>query len=154
GWLRLVVVGLIVLGPRLGQAGTELGTIPWQVAPFCNVVTLNVVQEGPAFSLSGFDDNCGGAHSAAYGAASFNPDGTVSLGLTVLAANGAAEQFSVVLTAASGFSGTWQDASGNTGDFLINPSLPTPGTPRPTPALNGALLEIGSVTTDALAPEA
>jgi hypothetical protein len=151
GWLGMFVLGLMLLGPTTGQAGPELGSFVWQVAPFCNVVTLTVVQDGPGFSLSGFDDNCGGAHSAAYGAASFNPDGTVSLGLTILAAGGAAEQFSVVLTAASGFSGTWQDASGNTGDFLINPLLPAAGTLRPAPAVNGALLLAGSVTNGALA---
>ena len=47
-----------------------LGTFSWQFAPFCNVVTVTIVQDGDGLSLSGSDDNCGAAkRSPAFGSA-------------------------------------------------------------------------------------
>lgn len=35
-----------------------LGTFRWQLQPYCNVLTLNVVQGG-VYTLDGTDDRCG-----------------------------------------------------------------------------------------------
>jgi hypothetical protein len=132
----LVVIGITVvtllLAARPAPALQDLGQFRWQFASFCNVVTLSVVQEGSSFALAGFDDNCGGSHFAAFGTASFNPDGTAGIGLTVVMQNGTTDHFDIVLNLGT-LSGTWQSASGKTGVFFFNPPSPAAGSPRPAP---------------------
>src|SRR5262245_10054339 len=104
-----VVVAMLVgvgLGLGVAEAGQAVGTVLWQLAPFCNVLTLAAVVEGPGAVLSGFDENCGGAHSAAYGTVSLNPDGTLNLGLTIVTGGGPGEHLDAVLDLAT-VSGPW-----------------------------------------------
>ena len=64
------LMGMLVgvgLGLGVAEAGQEFGPARWQLAPFCNVVTLGVEQQGAAYGLTGWDDNCSGPHSAAFG---------------------------------------------------------------------------------------
>jgi hypothetical protein len=132
----LVVIGMtgvtLLLAARQAPALQELGQFRWQFASFCNVVTLSVVQEGSTFALAGFDDNCGGSNSAAFGTASLNPDGTAAMGLTIVMQNGVTDHFNILLNLAT-LSGTWQSASGKTGVFFFNPPSPAAGSPRPAP---------------------
>lgn len=133
---RLVVNAVVVVTVFLGAtpvwALQEFPPVRWQLAPNCNIVTLTVVEEGPAYTLAGFDDNCGGSHSAAFGTVSLNPDGTFAMGLTVVTQGGRPDHFDIVLNAST-ISGTWQDAAGNSGDFLIDPTSPAAGVPRGAP---------------------
>jgi hypothetical protein len=137
--MKRLLAGLVLLpalwvGPTPASADSilalaELGPFRWQFAPSCNVVTLSIVQEGSVFALTGFDDNCGAAHSSAFGSASANPDGsTIAIGLTVVTPNGIAEHFDIVLNGS--LSGTWKSTAGKTGTFTFNPSSPA-GSPRP-----------------------
>lgn len=108
----------------------NLGAVSWQLAPFCNIVTLTVVQDDAAFNFSGWDDNCGAAQrSPAYGSGAVNPDGGFSIGLTIVPPSGLASHSRAHLS--GGGSGTWQDDSGNGGPFIISPSQPAGGSPRP-----------------------
>ena len=116
-----------------------LGTFTWRLFPFCNVLTLTIVADGPLATVAGFDNRCGGPQrQAATGSAFPNPDGTVGIGLTVLGPAGRPSHLSVVLNAGSS-SGTWQDDAGNEGAFLFNPAIPAGGSPRPTATGLGTL---------------
>ena len=127
------------------SAGQAIGTFRWQFSPFCNVVTLSVQQQGPVFLLSGFDDNCGGpTRSAVTGTAFFNPNGTIGMGLTSIAAGGAIEN--VILLSSSTLSGPWSDGRGGLGDFTFNPATPASGSPRPT---TSAVFAFGQIREDA-----
>ena len=55
-------VALIALGLVLSDASANaqsLGTFRWQLQPFCNVITVTVVQQGGTYTLDGTDDRCG-----------------------------------------------------------------------------------------------
>jgi len=128
--LLAVMVVAIVTGASPAGA-QELGTFRWRFAPFCNVVTLSVVQQpGEVYALTGFDDRCGASVRAAVsGTAHLNPDGTIGMGLTIIWPDGLSTRDAVVLN--STLSGTWTDtASGSGGAFTYNPSAVS-GTPRP-----------------------
>src|SRR5262245_16165508 len=93
GAMRRFPFVFAMVGVALMTAATAsaqvLGTFRWQLAPFCNVVTLTVVQNGPAFSLHGTDDQCGAPRFAAVsGSAHLNPDGTAGLAFTVMRPDG------------------------------------------------------------------
>ena len=131
-----LVAGAICISASPAHAATDVGVVRWQLAPFCNVLTLNAVVEGAGAVLSGFDDNCGGAHSAAYGTVSVNPDATLNLGVTIVTGGGPGEHLDAVLNLAT-VSGPFHDASGHTGTLIFDPSNPT-GTPRPAPTASQA----------------
>lgn len=58
-----------------------VGTFRWQQQPYCNVLTLNVVQAGGVYHLDGYDDQCGAQTLAsAVGMAFPNPNGTIAWG--------------------------------------------------------------------------
>lgn len=135
--VALVTVGG-VLGAGIGPATAQsLGTFRWQFFPFCNVVTLSVVQEGAAFMLSGSDNQCGGTVlAAATGTAFNNPNGTIGMGLAIVPPGGVPVSAAIVLNAVT-LSGAWTDAGGNTGEFRFNPSA-VAGQPRPAALLTGA----------------
>ena len=62
GMTRGGLVAAAVFGACLwaGPASAQpLGTFTWQLQPFCNVLTLSVVQQGPVYLLDGYDDLCG-----------------------------------------------------------------------------------------------
>lgn len=45
-----------------------LGTFRFQLQPYCNVVTLTIVQQGAQYQLTGTDDQCGAGPRAVTGA--------------------------------------------------------------------------------------
>jgi hypothetical protein len=109
-----------------------LGTFRWQLAPFCNVVSLSVTQNGGVFMLDGFDDQCGAVTRASVVGTAFpNPDGSIGIGLSIVATPGAAPVHVDVALSLATIAGPWRDSAGNTGTFLFNPVLPAPGSPRP-----------------------
>jgi hypothetical protein len=79
----LVAGGSFVVGSAIvfpADAGAQrLGTLRWQLQPYCNVVTLTVTEACGVYSLDGFDDQRGAATRAPItGTAAANPDGTIS----------------------------------------------------------------------------
>lgn len=118
-----LVMGVVVAGAGATEASAQVvGTFRWQLAPFCNVVTLRVERKSASlFELSGTDDRCGAPEQAsANGSAHVNPSGTASISLTVIRPDGipVASTASISLVT---LSGTWSDEYGNSGAFTFNP---------------------------------
>ncbi len=130
--LGLAVVHGVLLPSAAGaQVAQVIGTFSWQFAPFCNVATLAVTQVGSAFVLGGFDDQCGGGRAPVSGMAFVNPNGSIGLGLSIIATPGAAPVHVNVTVGLGSIGGPWRDSAGNSGTFVFNPASPAPGTPRP-----------------------
>jgi hypothetical protein len=114
------------------SAAQTIGTFRWQALPFCNVITLTVVQVGSIFTLDGFDDQCGAATRASVvGTAFFNPDGSVGIGLTTIATPGGGPVHVDVALSLATLNGPWRDSAGNEGTFAFTTSTGTGGSPRP-----------------------
>jgi hypothetical protein len=167
---RCVVVVLSAVGVvmALGTAQAQtIGTFNWQQEPYCNVITLTVVQNGGTFHLDGSDDQCGAARRAsASGIAFINPDGSIGIGLTLVTNNGGTVgglplHIDATVSPAT-VSGSWRDSTGQTGPWTFAPGGATSGTPRPLPStaaiaansVGTAALQAAAVTTQKLAPNA
>ena len=112
--------------------GTTIGTFRWQQQPFCNVFTLAVEQKGSIYTLYGFDDQCGAPARAAVGGTGFlNPDGSIGMGLTLVAAPGGTPLHLDVRMSLSTVSGTWRDSTGQNDAWALSPGPPAGGGPRP-----------------------
>ncbi|MGE0360331.1 MAG: tail fiber domain-containing protein [Vicinamibacterales bacterium] len=110
----------------------SLGTFRWQLQPYCNVVTVNVVQQGAVYTVDGHDDQCGAPQRAPLvGLATPNPDGTIGFGLNVVTVPGGRGVQIDARIALATLSGTWRDSAGNSGTFAFGAS--TGGSPRPLP---------------------
>lgn len=132
-------------------AAQPLGSFRWQLAPYCNIVTLAVVQQGGQYQLDGTDDQCGAPQAASVRGMAFqNPNGLIGFGLTVVTAPGGTPVHIDAVISVSGLNGTWQDSAGNTGNFIFGAGVPSAG-PRPVPT--GGLAP-QSVTTIQIAPAA
>lgn len=125
----VAVFAMCSFGPAGAHAQT-LGAFTWQLQPYCNRVTFVVAQNGPVFTLDGYDDVCGATrHHAAAGVASFNPGGTVNVGFTVtVPGSGGPLHVTVTLDVAT-LSGTWIDQFGYNGVFALNGAAA--GNPHP-----------------------
>lgn len=126
-----VCSAVLALLPGLVSAQT-IGTFRWQLQPFCNVITLHVVQQGPVFTMTGFDDQCGtGPRAGIVGTAFPNPDGTIGIALnTVLAPGGMGVQIGAHIRLAS-LDGPWRDNSGQAGTLTFTPGAGSGGPQRP-----------------------
>lgn len=132
----IVIIALVAGAPTTDAAAQSLGTFRWQLQPFCNVVTVNVVQTGVVYTLDGFDDQCGAAQRAPLvGTATPNPDGTIGFGLHVVTVPGGVSVNIDARISIATLSGTWSDSAGSTGAFAFNAN--TGGAPRPTPVPSG-----------------
>jgi hypothetical protein len=107
-----------------------MGTFSWQLQPFCNVITVNVVQTGSVYTLDGFDNQCGAPQRAlVVGTATLNPDGSVGFGLHLVTSPRVASVGIEARISLGTLSGTWQDSAGNSGAFAFGQS--TGGSARP-----------------------
>ena len=124
-----------------------LGTFTWQLQPFCNVVTLNLTQQGAVYTMDGFDDQCGAPERAALvGLATPNADGSITVGLNLVTApGGRGMQVAARFTLPSA-SGSWSDSAGNSGTFAFGAS--TGGSPRPAPASGSPIPNAFALSTD------
>ena len=148
-------LALGVVAATFGLAGRAqaqpLGTFTWQLQPFCNVVTVNLTQQGAVYTMDGFDDQCGAAQRAPLvGLATPNADGSITAALNLVTAPGGrgvqvAARFTVPTA-----SGTWSDSAGNAGTFAFGAS--TGGSPRPPPTMPGSAIAAGTITAAQLAP--
>jgi hypothetical protein len=119
---QLMAVASVVAQP--------LGTFTWQMQPYCNRLTLTVVQSAGVFTLDGYDDQCGTAPAPASGVAVLAGNGSVKIGLTVITPE-AAHPFHLDVTLDPGsLSGRWTDNRFDEGTFAYNAA--TGGSPRLT----------------------
>ena len=128
-----ILVWMVMFAVPSGRAAEAqaLGTFRWQLAPYCNTLTLAVEARGAVFGLQGYDDMCGGPkRGGATGTAQMNPDGTIGLSITVVRPDGFSVQHAATVTLAA-LTGTWADDYGNAGTFSYNAPSPAPGPPRP-----------------------
>jgi hypothetical protein len=151
--LRLsVMAGLMLVAAPIMAAAQPLGTFRWQIQPYCNILSISVVQQGSLYLLNGNDDQCAAPQQASVvGLAFQNPDGTIGFGLTVVTAPGGTPvHIDATITLAT-LGGTWRDSAGNNGTFTFTPGAGAGGAPRPVPTGG---LPAGSVTTVQLAADA
>lgn len=158
-----VLCGVAVLGCVLGTSeawAQPLGTFRWQQTPYCNVITVNVVQVGAIYHLDGTDNQCDAARQAAVTGLGFvNPNGTIGLGLTIVTNDGGGNggaplHLDVILDLSA--SGTWRDNTGISGPFTLLVGPPAAGSPRPAPvpAFTGGLAAGGARITNVGTPSA
>lgn len=130
----VVACAIAVAGARAAQA-QPLGTFRWQQQPYCNVLQVQVVQNGTAYTLNGTDDACGASRQLAVSGVAFpNPDGSIGMGLVIVTATGSPLHLDATLTLPSA-SGTWRDSTGQTGAWVLTPGPAVPGGTRPAPRL-------------------
>lgn len=131
-------VGLLVTVGSRPAVAQPVGTFSWQLTPFCNVVTVNVTQNGAIYTLDGFDNQCGGANprAPAVGLVTSNPNGSLGLGLTVVTAPSGAPVHVAATIFLPSLNGVWQDSAGNSGPFVFSGN--GAGTPRPDPGGTGS----------------
>jgi len=128
---RSILACVLVLLPGFAFA-QPLGTFRWQAQPFCNVVIVTVTHVGGMYRLEGADDQCGGPRwASAIGTAFPNPDGSIGIGLTIIAPGGTAVHLDATISPAAGYGGTWRDDAGRSGSFVLTPGAGTGGQPRP-----------------------
>jgi hypothetical protein len=149
-WRSVVLAFVLGGGPWIASASAQsLGTFSWQLAPYCNIVTVNVAQAGAIYTLSGYDDQCGAAERAAItGTAFVNPTGQVGLGLTIVTTSGGTSVHVDGVLDLATLGGSWTDDHGNSGAMVYGAAGPAAGAPRP---LGAGGLANGSVTTSKLA---
>lgn len=129
---RLVAAAMVAaaLFVTVAESSAQvIGTFRWRFEPYCNVVTLTVIQQGPVYSAIGTDDDCGFTTGSPATASFFVGGGTVSGNITIVGAEGIGVNSRVDLSLAS-LSGTWTDNFGNSGSLFANPSS-APGVRRP-----------------------
>ncbi|MCC7243603.1 MAG: hypothetical protein IT180_16900 [Acidobacteria bacterium] len=147
----LIAAGLAVL--PLPAGAQSLGQFRWQQQPYCNVVTLTVVQDSGVYHLDGWDDQCGApTRASAAGLAFQNRDGSIGFGLTLVTSPGATPVHIDAAISLAGLSGTWRDSTGQSGAWAFVPGGGLGGSPRPAPraafpaglsAGNARVVEVG-----------
>jgi hypothetical protein len=125
---------LMLSAPVYGQQ--VIGTFSWQTQPYCNVLTLTVIQQGAVYQLLGTDNLCGAGNAPVSGTAVPSAGG-VAFGLTVSLSSGRASQISAAINLIT-LSGTWADADGNTGPLVFAGN--SGGSPRPAPAASSSIM--------------
>jgi len=154
---RTVLVAAILGATASSAAAQPIGTFRWQQQPYCNVLTVNVVQTGSVYHLDGFDDQCGAlTRASVVGLAFFNPNGTIGIGLTVVTTPGATPLHLDATLNWPSVSGTWRDSAGATGPFVFTPGAPVAGSARPipTPSFPAGLTVGGGAITNVGTPVA
>ncbi|MCC7180319.1 MAG: tail fiber domain-containing protein [Acidobacteria bacterium] len=132
---RLVTLVTVVVVAGLcsdTSSAQPLGTFRWQLQPYCNVVTVSVVQQGAQYQIDGTDDQCGaGQQAGVTGLAFLNPDGSIGFGLNIVTAPGGMPVHVDATIALATLGGTWRDSAGATGSFVFTPGTSSGGSPRP-----------------------
>jgi Chaperone of endosialidase len=142
--IPLLLLGCVAIARD--TAAQPLGSLSWQLTPYCNVLTLAVTQTGSQYRLEGYDDQCGsGPRAAVTGLVVPNPDGTLEFGLTIVTTTSALPAHVDVTFTIATLGGTWRDQTGATGAFVFSPSLPAAGSPRPAPLVGSASVQDGAI---------
>jgi hypothetical protein len=127
-------IGPAVLLLHLGlvdAAAQRLGTYRWQLAPFCNIVTLDVERREAVFDILAVDDACGsGRRTPLRGTATPNPNGRlIDVGLSGIRFDGIPIATTLQIDAVT-LGGGWTDEYGNSGTLLFNPPATVTGPVR------------------------
>jgi hypothetical protein len=148
-----VLAGALAFLGALSSAAAEaqsIGTLTWQLQPFCNRVTLTITQDGGIYTLDGFDDQCGAAQRAPLvGIATPNPDGSIGFGLNIVTVPSGRSVHVESRVSLGTLGGPWTDSAGNSGTLVFNGAAA--GAARPTPTVPGSVLALGSVPAAAIA---
>lgn len=130
---KLATLALMATVALAGTATAQpLGTFSWQLQPYCNVITVNVTQNGGTYALDGYDNQCGASPRATVvGMAVANPTGTVTLGFTIVTPTSALPVHVTTTIDLASLGGSWTDDQGHTGTFAFTPSGSGTGSPRP-----------------------
>lgn len=149
---RLLAAGLFATAVVPADAQV-IGPLRWQLAPYCNVVTITVTPGSAHYRLEGVDDQCGaGAPPAGViGLAYPTPSGEIGMSLTTVLAPSATPVHTDVTLSLATLHGTWRDSVGNSGTFAFAPGAPVAGGKRPATPSG---LPPGSVTATHLATSA
>jgi C1q domain len=146
---KRVAILTLMLGallPVLPAAAQPLGSFRWQLQPYCNVITVAVVQQGGQYQLDGTDDQCGAAQAAGVRGLAFqNPNGSIGFGLAIVTAPGGTAVHVDATISIATLSGTWRDSAGNIGTFIFTPGAGVGGGPRPVPSGGIPALSITNV---------
>ena len=143
-FFRLALLLALVFLPAARLAAQPMGTFVWQLAPYCNVVSLATTQNGAVYEFEGTDNQCGASTVATVrGLAVINPNGSVGIGLTIVTAPGGLPVHVQGTIDLGSLGGPWTDDHGNSGTFVFAPAAPT-GAPRP---LASAGIPNGAVTS-------
>ena len=138
---RFFLAVALSLTPGLADA-QSLGLFSWQLAPFCNIVTVDVTQTDGVYRLTGADDQCGsGTLATAVGLGYPNRDGTIGLGLLIVTAPGGVPVHLSASLRRSDLSGAWRDSAGNSGEMLAPHARRSGGRPRPEPVFGAVLVQ-------------
>jgi hypothetical protein len=133
GLVRRLMFAVLCLAHPCGvmeARAQTIGTFRWQLAPYCNVLTLTVVQMPSGYALTGFDNRCGAVvRSPVAGTATINPNGSIAFGITTSHADGFHTITSATITLPT-LSGTWSDPHSTSGTFVFNPPGAPAGEPR------------------------
>lgn len=149
---RIASLVLVASALPLTASAQVFGTFPWQMQPYCNVVTLTLTTTPAGFTLDGTDDQCGATNKAsAVGVASFSATGNVTLNFSIVTAPaGKAVHVSAVVSPANG-SGTWTDSVGNSGTFAFFGSVPgLPARPFPSSGLGASVITTTEIAAGAV----
>lgn len=113
--------------PAISAAQT-IGTFHWRMGPYCNTLTLTVVQDAAGIRLQGYEDLCDSIYlpEPVEGSAVLASDGTAMVGLnTSIPGQSTNEGGRVVLRIdTTTLNGSWQDDLGRSG-ALLRVSTPT-----------------------------
>lgn len=147
---RVLAAGLAAVAASLAAPATaqSLGTLTWQLQPYCNRVSLAIAQNGAVYTFDGFDDQCGAPQRApVVGTGAPNPDGTIGLGLTIVTTpGGRSVHVDAQVSPATG-SGTWRDSEGNSGTFALGTATGGSARRDPTGAPNaGTYIDVSAAT--------
>jgi hypothetical protein len=123
-----IALGWMLLAPS-PAAAQAIGTFSWTLEPFCNVVTLTVSADGPAYRLTGYDDQCGAGRTPAAGVLTPTSDGRYTLAFYLITPLGPASHTSGTLLPGV-YSGPWHDDGGHRGTLRFG-APPSGGVPRP-----------------------
>jgi len=126
---------LALFTPIPAEAQTQtLGTFSWQMEPYCNTLTLTVVQDQAGIRLQGTEDLCEAIYApqAVEGSAVLDATGVARVGLNTGVAGGSSLEgtriFASIDTAT--LNGSWADDAGRTGALVWVSSPRNPGVQR------------------------
>jgi hypothetical protein len=127
--------GILALGLLASPGEAQvLGPFSFQLAPYCNVLTVTVIPVPTGFSVSGTDNGCGADPQGTFGTA-FVSGANVKLSLVTLATNGQPRYVAATIDPLAG-AGPWSDNVGNGGQIVPVPvGGSAPGSPLPGPSL-------------------
>jgi hypothetical protein len=147
--LASVATAAVILASSAASASAQtIGTFPFALQPFCNVISLTVTLEGNTYRLAGWDDGCGATvRQPVFGTIAPNGDGTLHLGFTTIRSTGIGVETSIRNLAIGPYTGAWTDSAGNAGTAVIVGISGAPGTggARPAPVSTIAANSITSV---------